>query len=155
MVVTIPSESLFNVAYRISGEGVVEKMTAPQMTFPITCGFAGFDESSDDVLLSLPRLLRGLSMTVELGAVLSGDELGPKGLVMAEAAFTSTHQLVRESVSESLQSELDGLVSTAAGGSRSQTELRIAYAQLSSWSHSLLQSAQGSISRQAATLGEE
>jgi hypothetical protein len=150
-VVRIPSESAFDVAYKIGIDGEIHPMAAPDITFTIA-ERAGADDEDCDVLLSLPKLLRGLSMSIELGKELSGAPLEPGSLALVDTALATTHTLMSDSVSPGLQAELARLIGPSAADTRSQAELRIASAQMASWGSSLLECTQQSVAAQAQAL---
>lgn len=134
--------------------GAPKSMAAAEVTFIVGERPGNTDEDECDALVSLPKLLRGLSMTVQVGKELEDDQFGLDGLVAANAVFEHSYALVSDAVSSTLSDELLRLIGDV-GGERSLSELRLLYAQLASWGNSVLASAQQSIAlaAQESTLG--
>jgi hypothetical protein len=151
--VQVPGSTTFDVAQRVGFDGEVHLMAAPDITFTISDG-PGDDDQGSDVLISLPKLLRGLSMSIELGKELSGEPLTEAGLAMAVNALCTTQNILCDSVSPGLQSELARLVGPLETGPRSQIELRIVSSQMVGWGTSLLECSQQAVAAQVRALSE-
>lgn len=113
------------------------------------------DGASDDVITQPSRLIRVASMTRALLEEVRQAPLDEAGRSRLVAIYDASLEQLRESLGESLQEELSEIFQPIAAEAPTESELRIAQAQLVGWLEGLFHGIQASLWSQQASMAAQ